>query len=107
MKLLTIDDFELKGKTVFLRVDMNCPINPDTMEITGTKRIEEATESINAMNEANHVLVSEQNKVLTNFLDNLKKEYRIEIKEELLGRIQTTDDFAKGRRVEMFVAPRF
>lgn len=46
VKLLTLDDFELKDKTVFLRVDMNCPINPDTMEISGTKRIEEATESI-------------------------------------------------------------
>ncbi len=63
MKLLTIDDFELKGKTVFLRVDMNCPINPDTMEITGTKRIEEATESINAMNEAKIVVASHQGRV--------------------------------------------
>lgn len=63
VKLLTIDDFELKGKTVFLRVDMNCPINPDTMEITGTKRIEEATESINAMNEAKIVVASHQGRV--------------------------------------------
>ena len=56
MKLLTIDDFEVKGKTVFLRVDMNCPINPDPMEISGPKRIEEATELINAMNEATIVV---------------------------------------------------
>ena len=52
-------------------------------------------------------LAAKQNKVLTNFLDDLKKEYKIEIKEKLLDRIQTTDEFAKGRRVEMFVAPRF
>ena len=52
-------------------------------------------------------LAAKQNKVLTNFLDDLKEEYKIEIKEKLLGRIQTTDEFAKGRRVEMFVAPRF
>ena len=46
MKVLTLDDFDLKGKTVFLRVDMNCPIDPETMEISGTKRIEEAIETL-------------------------------------------------------------
>ena len=45
MKFLTIDDFDLKGKTVFLRVDMNCPIDPETLEISGTKRIEEIVET--------------------------------------------------------------
>ncbi len=43
VKILTLDDFDLTGKTVFLRVDMNCPIDPETMEISGTKRIEEST----------------------------------------------------------------
>ena len=52
-------------------------------------------------------LATKQSKVLKNFIDNLKKEYKIEIKEELLDRIQTTDDFAKGRKVVMFVVPRF
>jgi len=46
VKVLTLDDFDLKGKTVFLRVDMNCPIDPETMEILGTKRIEEAIETL-------------------------------------------------------------
>ena len=49
MKFLTIDDFDFKGKTVFLRVDMNCPIDPDTLEISGTKRIEEIVETINSV----------------------------------------------------------
>ena len=44
VKVLTLDDFDLKGKTVFLRVDMNCPIDPETLEISGTRRIEEAIE---------------------------------------------------------------
>jgi len=46
VKFLTIDDFDLKGKTVFLRVDMNCPIDPETLEISGTKRIEEIVETL-------------------------------------------------------------
>lgn len=63
MKILTLDDFELKGKTVFLRVDMNCPIDPETMEISGTKRIEEATETIEALSDAKVVVASHQGRV--------------------------------------------
>ena len=63
MKFLTLDDFELKGKTVFLRVDMNCPIDSETMEITGTKRIEEATETIDALSDAKVVVASHQGRV--------------------------------------------
>jgi len=39
VKVLTLYDFDLKGKTVFLRVDMNCPIDPETLEISGTKQL--------------------------------------------------------------------
>jgi len=63
MKVLTLDDFDLKGKTVFLRVDMNCPIDPDTMEISGTKRIEEAIETLQSLKEAKVVVASHQGRV--------------------------------------------
>ncbi len=63
MNFLTLDDFDLKDKTVFLRVDMNCPIDSETMEIVGTKRIEEATESIKALEEAKLVVASHQGRV--------------------------------------------
>ncbi|MFB5646474.1 MAG: phosphoglycerate kinase, partial [Nitrosopumilaceae archaeon] len=63
MKILTLDDFELKDKTVFLRIDMNCPIDPETMEISGTKRIEETTETIEALSEAKVVVASHQGRV--------------------------------------------
>ncbi len=63
MKILTLDDFELKGKTIFLRVDMNCPIDPETMEISGTKRIEEATETIESLSDAKVVVASHQGRV--------------------------------------------
>ena len=33
VKVLTLDDFDLDSKTVFLRMDMNCPIDPQTGEI--------------------------------------------------------------------------
>ncbi|MFB5647023.1 MAG: phosphoglycerate kinase [Candidatus Nitrosomaritimum yanchengensis] len=63
VKVLTLDDFDLKDKTVFLRVDMNCPVDPETMEITGTKRIEEAIETIKALEEAKVVVASHQGRV--------------------------------------------
>ena len=63
MKVLTLDDFDVKDKTVFLRVDMNCPIDPDTMEISGTKRIEEAIETIRSLSKAKVVVASHQGRV--------------------------------------------
>ena len=63
MKVLTLDDFDLKGKTVFLRVDMNCPIDPETLEILGTKRIEEAIETLQSLKEAKVVIGSHQGRV--------------------------------------------
>ncbi len=63
MKVLTLDDFSLEGKTVFLRVDMNCPIDMNTMSISGTKRIEEAIETIKALKETKLVITSHQGRV--------------------------------------------
>ncbi len=39
MTKLSIRDVELKGKTVFIRVDFNVPLSPDGKEITSDKRI--------------------------------------------------------------------
>jgi phosphoglycerate kinase len=63
VKVLTLDDFDLKGKTVFLRVDMNCPIDPETLEILGTKRIEETIETLEALKDAKVVVASHQGRV--------------------------------------------
>ena len=61
--MLTLDDFDLKGKTVLLRVDMNCPIDPETLEILGTKRIEETIETLEALEDAKVVVASHQGRV--------------------------------------------
>jgi phosphoglycerate kinase len=73
MRLLTLDDFELKGKTIFLRVDMNCPIDPTTMEISGTRRIEEASETINAIKDAKLVVATHQGRVGNKDYTGMKK----------------------------------
>jgi len=84
VKLLTLDDFELKGKTIFLRVDMNCPINPETMEISGSKRIEEVTETINSINDAKIVVASHQGRVGNKDYTGMEK--HAEVLEKLLNK---------------------
>ncbi len=84
MKILTLDDFDLTNKTVFLRVDMNCPIDPETMEISGTKRIEETKETINALKDSKLVVASHQGRVGNKDYTGMEK--HVEVLEKLLDR---------------------
>ena len=77
MKVLTLDDFDLKGKTVFLRVDMNCPIDPKTLEILGTKRIEETIETLEALKDAKVVVASHQGRVGNNDYTGMDKHAKV------------------------------
>ena len=77
VKVLTLDDFDLKGKTVFLRVDMNCPIDPETLEISGTKRIEEAIETLKSLEEAKVVVASHQGRVGNNDYTGMDKHAKV------------------------------
>ena len=63
MRLLTLEDFDTNGKTVFLRVDMNSPIDPKTMEILETSRIRESTDSLKDLDGAKVVIASHQGRV--------------------------------------------
>ena len=63
MKIRTLDDYDVKGKTVLLRVDMNVPIDPDTKKITGNKRIEDVSITIKALDGAKIVVISHQGRV--------------------------------------------
>jgi phosphoglycerate kinase len=77
VKVLTLDDFDLKGKTVFLRVDMNCPIDPDTLEILGTKRIEETIETLESLKDAKVVIASHQGRVGNNDYTGMDKHAKV------------------------------
>jgi len=63
VKIRTLDDFDVKGKTVLLRVDMNVPINPQTKQITGNRRIEEVAVTVKALDGAKVVIISHQGRV--------------------------------------------
>ncbi|MDW8033598.1 MAG: phosphoglycerate kinase [Nitrososphaerota archaeon] len=49
MKFNTLDDFDFNGKTVILRVDINSPLDPQTLEIIDDSRIREHSETINEL----------------------------------------------------------
>jgi phosphoglycerate kinase len=91
VNVLTLDDFDLKGKTVFLRVDMNCPIDSDTMEISGTKRIEEAIETINALSQTKLVIASHQGRVGNNDYTGMDKHAHI-LEQMLNKKIKYVED---------------
>ncbi len=84
MKILTISDFDTKGKTVFLRVDMNCPIDPVTLDIIETSRIRESTESLKDLEGAKVVIGSHQGRVGNKDYTGMEKHAKV--LEQILGR---------------------
>ncbi|MDE1763731.1 MAG: phosphoglycerate kinase [Thaumarchaeota archaeon] len=84
MRILTLDDFDTKGKTVFLRVDMNCPIDPANMKIIETSRIKESTDSLKDLEGAKVVIMSHQGRVGNK--DYTSMENHAKVLEQILGR---------------------
>lgn len=62
-RILTMDDLELEGKRVFVRVDINTPVNPETGELLELSRIEEAAITIRDLPKSRVVVASHQGRV--------------------------------------------
>lgn len=58
----TLDDFDLKGKVVFLRVDINSPIHPVTKEVIGVSRFKSHIETINDLRNTKLVIIAHQSR---------------------------------------------
>ena len=58
--MLTIEDLPLEGKVVFLRVDMNTPLDPLTGKLMELNRIQEASVTIRDLNKSKVVVGSHQ-----------------------------------------------
>ena len=56
---------------------MNCPIDPETMEISGTKRIEEAIETLKSLKDAKVVVASHQGRVGNNDYTGMDKHAKV------------------------------
>jgi phosphoglycerate kinase len=65
LDFLTIDDVEFKGKTVLLRVDINVPVDQESLRISESKRIEAIRNTVDELvdREAKVVLIAHQGRV--------------------------------------------
>ncbi len=62
-KILTLEDLDLDEKRVFLRVDINTPVHPETGELMEQTRLEEAAITIRDLNKSKVVVASHQGRV--------------------------------------------
>jgi phosphoglycerate kinase len=63
IKMLTLEDLDLEGKRVFLRVDINTPIHPETGKLLEQTRLEEAALTIRDLPRSKVVVASHQGRV--------------------------------------------
>ncbi len=63
IKMLTLEDLELKDKRVFLRVDINTPVHPDTWKLIEQARLEETALTIEDLTDSKVVVASHQGRV--------------------------------------------
>jgi len=60
LPFFTMDDFDFADKTVYLRIDINSPINPITDEILDDSRFKSYINTINELRDAKVVIVAHQ-----------------------------------------------
>ncbi len=61
-EFFTMDDFDFDGRTVYLRLDLNSPINPATGEIMDFSRFSAHLETINELRNSKLVIVAHQSR---------------------------------------------
>lgn len=84
IKMLTLEDLDLEGKKVFLRVDINTPIHPETGNLMEQARLEEAAMTIRDLPRSRLVIASHQGRVGRS--DYISLEAHSKALQEILGR---------------------
>jgi len=88
---LVIEDLHLEHKTVFLRADLNTPVDPKTGRLLDLARIEETAETVKALRQSKLVIASHQGRV--NSLDYIPLNQHAEALSKLLQTdVQFVDD---------------
>jgi phosphoglycerate kinase len=63
IRMLTLEDLDLRDKRVFLRVDINTPVHPENGELVEKTRLEEAAMTIRDLSGSKVVVASHQGRV--------------------------------------------
>lgn len=82
--VLSLDDVCLEGRTVLLRVDVNSPLNPETMEFMDDRRFTEFLSTLEDLSSSKVVLISHQSR--PGYLDFTSTEPHSVLLSELIGR---------------------
>ena len=82
--MLTLEDLELEGKRVFVRVDVNTPIHPETGKLMEQTRLEEAALTIKDLPRSKVVVASHQGRVGRS--DYVSLEAHAKVLEEMVGK---------------------
>ena len=88
---LTLDDVEVAGKTVFLRVDINSPIDPNTMRILDASRIQAIIPTVESLREARVIIGAHQSRPGRYDFTSLESHGKV-LQMYLERKIQYTDD---------------
>ncbi|MDG7010883.1 MAG: phosphoglycerate kinase [Nitrososphaerota archaeon] len=63
IRMLTLEDLDLDGKRVFMRVDINTPIHPETGQLMEQERLKEAAMTIQDLPKSRVIVASHQGRV--------------------------------------------
>jgi phosphoglycerate kinase len=92
----TMDDFDLKGKTLLLRVDINSPINPSTGEILDDTRICHHIKTIGELYDSKVVLLAHQSRPGKKDFTSMEKHAK-KLSYRLNKKVNYIDDFFGSR----------
>ena len=84
IRMLTLEDLDLEGKRVFLRVDVNTPVHPETGKLMEQERLMEAALTVKDLPDSKVVLASHQGRVGRS--DYTSLEAHSKVLEEILGK---------------------
>ena len=84
IRMLTLEDLELEGKHIFVRIDVNTPIHPETGKLMEQTRLEEAALTIKDLANSKVVAASHQGRVGRS--DYVSLEAHAKALEEMVGR---------------------
>ena len=82
--VLTLDNINVEGKTVLLRVDINSPLDPATKSFLDDTRIRAILPTLNRLSKAKTVLIAHQSRPAKN--DFISSLYHVRELGRLLGR---------------------
>jgi phosphoglycerate kinase len=92
----TMDDFDLKNKTIFLRVDINSPINPATGDLLDDTRLIHHVRTIKELSDSKVVLMAHQSRPGKKDFTNMKKHAK-RLSSRLGKKVKYVDDFFGSR----------